>query len=329
MEDVNQFMLLVASYKLHDCVMVREVVMIFVNKMDEFKLNSPVVFFIFKRAKQTSRVFQAITQARPSKLYIVADGPRNKNESEDCQLTRKIVDQVDWGCTVYRNYSNENLGVRDRIITGLDWVFEREEKAIVLEDDCLPHSSFFRYCEGLLDFYEANPQVMHISGDNFLFGAKASKESYYFSKYAHVWGWATWKRAWNRFHQWNFENPPFDMRIFQSDTEKAFWLQIYHEIKSCQLDYTWDYQWSVVCMAYRSLCAMPNVNLVSNIGFGEEATNTRDITKLANIPVHEMSFPLVYAKQLQWNKWADEQAAQLFFHASSSSILSKLKSFIA
>lgn len=274
------------------------------------------------------QLFQAIAQARPSKLYIVADGPRNSNEVQDCQLTRKIVEQVDWDCTVYKDYSDKNLGVRNRIITGLDWVFRQEDRAIILEDDCLPHSSFFRYCEELLAFYEDNPRIMHISGDNFLFGAKASGESYYFSKYAHVWGWATWRRAWNLFHKWDCDNPPFNLDIFRSDSEKAFWLEIFQQIKSSRLDYTWDYQWSVLCMAYRSLCVMPNVNLISNIGFGEEATNTKGISKLANIPTQAMSFPLMHAKKMRWNRWADERTAQLFFGASPLSMFSKIKALI-
>lgn len=296
--------------------------------MDEFELTTPVVFFIFKRPKQTLQVFQAIAQARPSKLYVIADGPRNRSEIQDCQWTRKIIDQVDWDCTVYKNYSDENLGVRNRIITGLDWVFDQEEKAIILEDDCLPHSSFFRFCEELLNFFEENPQVMHISGDNFLFGSKVFRESYYFSKYAHVWGWATWQRAWDLFHKWNFDNPHFDPSIFQSDSEKAFWLKIFQQIESNTLDYTWDYQWSVMCMAYRSLCVMPNVNLISNIGFGEEATNTKDITKLANLLTQAMSFPLVHAKKMKWNRWADERTAQLFFQASPLSLFGRIKSLI-
>ena len=293
--------------------------------MDEFKLTTPVVFFIFKRPKQTLQVFHAIEQARPSKLYVIADGPRNRSEIQDCQLTRKIINQVNWDCTVYKNYSNENLGVRTRIITGLDWVFDQEESAIILEDDCLPHPSFFRFCEELLDLFAENPHVMHISGDNFLFGVRGSRESYYFSKYAHIWGWATWKRAWNLFHKWNFEDPKFDTSIFQSDAEKEFWSQIFQQIKSNQLDYTWDYQWCILCMAYRSLCVMPNVNLISNIGFGEEASNTKGISKLAKIPTQEMSFPLINAKKMQWNKWADERTAHLFFHAPPPSISSRFK----
>lgn len=297
------------------------------TKMEKNSLSTPVAFFIFKREKQTRKVFQTIAQARPLKLYIVADGPRNPAEDQDCESTRKIVEQIDWDCLVYKNYADENLGIRSRIITGLDWVFRQEEKAIILEDDCLPHWSFFRYCQELLTFYQDHPKVMHISGDNFLYEPKVHRRSYYFSKYAHVWGWATWRRAWNRFHTWNFTDPPFTTSIFQSDSEKAFWLGIFQQIKSNELNYTWDYQWAVVCMAYRSLCVMPNVNLISNIGFGEEATNTKDISNLANIPTQEMSFPLTHPK-MQWNRWADERTARLFFQASPPSILSRLRTLV-
>jgi len=292
--------------------------------------KTPVTFIIFNRPDTTEKVFEEIRRARPPKLLVVADGPRSDRpgEAEKCAAARAIIEQVDWPCEVLKNYSETNLGCKQRVSSGLDWVFQTVEEAIILEDDCLPHPTFFKYCEELLTFYRANPQVMHISGDNFLFGKEASRESYYFSKYAHVWGWATWRRAWTLFQKWDLDHPQPDLSIFRSNSEKKFWSKIYQQVRSNDLKYTWDYQWSLVCMAYRSVCVMPNANLVSNIGFGITATNTKEDSNLANIPAHGMEFPLIHAKTLEWNNKADEQVARLYFYAPSHSILKKIKSVL-
>ncbi|MFH2101994.1 MAG: glycosyltransferase family 2 protein [Chloroflexota bacterium] len=292
------------------------------------QLKAPVILFIFKRPEQTSRVFDAIAKARPQKLYVVADGPRAPDEEEVCQLTRQIIENIGWECEVNRNYSDTNLGLRNRVISGLDWVFDHEERAIILEDDCLPRLSFFQYCEELLNYYNDDEKVLHISGDNFLFGKKSFKESYYFSKYPHVWGWATWRRAWALFHEWNCHNPPLDPSIFQSCSEGDFWQEILQEVQANKLNYSWAYQWSLVCLAFRAINIVPNVNLVSNIGFGEIATNTKEMSNLANIQVGEMHFPLIHPEKRAWNNAADEQVAKLFFRATTTSSLAKLKSIL-
>ena len=131
----------------------------------------------------------------------MGDGPRAKRvgETEKVAATRAIIERVDWDCEVLTNFSDENLGCRRRVSSGIDWIFEQADEAIVLEDDCVPSSSFYRFCVELLAFYEGNPGVMHVSGSNFQYGRRRGRASYYFSRYAHCWGWATWGRAWQRF----------------------------------------------------------------------------------------------------------------------------------
>lgn len=283
--------------------------------MESSDLQTPIVFFIYKRPEQTLRVFQAIREAKPAKLYIIADGPKIQNDEQKCYETRKIIDLVDWDCTVKRDFSNVNLGLRKRIISGLDWVFEEEETAIVLEDDCLPHVTFFRYCEELLSYYKNDQRVMHISGDNFLFGRKAVRNSYYFSRVAHVWGWATWRRAWVLFHGSNFNKNTLDKRVFQNQFEKDFWLSILEQLRDGKQDYTWDYQWALTCMSYQSNCIIPNQNLVSNIGFSIEATHTKENTSvIANLKTYEMQFPLVHPSKVKWNNYIDRKIASELFH---------------
>ncbi|MGA1621013.1 MAG: hypothetical protein ACO35D_06080, partial [Aquiluna sp.] len=177
---------------------------------DALTLHTPIAFFIFNRPTTTQQVFQAIRQAKPPKLLIVADGPRpdRPTDAENCALARSILDQIDWDCEVLTHFSDINLGCRKRISSGLDWVFEQVEEAIILEDDCLPDPSFFPYCQELLERYRNIPEVMMISGNNFQFGHNPIQESYYFSHYGHVWGWATWRRAWQKYDDVMGQWPP-------------------------------------------------------------------------------------------------------------------------
>lgn len=165
-------------------------------------LSTPVLLIIFKRPDTTRQVLQAIRQVKPRQLFVAADGPRpdHPDEAEKCHQTRAVIEEVDWKCEVQTLFQQRNLGCGPGPVTGpvtaITWFFHNVEQGIILEDDCLPDLSFFRFCEELLDRYRYTEQIMHISGNNFLYGRKRGSASYYFSKYTHVWGWATWRRAW-------------------------------------------------------------------------------------------------------------------------------------
>src|SRR5512139_3287315 len=169
--------------------------------MSDWQLKTPVAFIIFNRPDTAERVFAEIAKARPPKLLVVADGPRanRSGEAEKCAATRAIIDRVDWDCEVLTNFSDTNLGCKNRVSSGIDWVFEQVPEAIILEDDCLPHPTFFRFCEELLERYRDDERIGMISGDNFQLGQKRTDASYYFSRYNHIWGWASWRRAWRHY----------------------------------------------------------------------------------------------------------------------------------
>ena len=152
--------------------------------------STPVAFIIFNRPDTTKRVFAEIAKARPPKLLVIADGPRADHPAdvEKCAAVRAIIDGVDWDCEVLKNYSDVNLGCKRRVSSGLDWVFDTVEEAIILEDDCLPHPTFFRFCEEMLEKYRDDKRIAMISGDNLQFGRKRTGYSYYFSRYPHIWG---------------------------------------------------------------------------------------------------------------------------------------------
>jgi len=241
--------------------------------------NTPVVFLIFRRPDLTAQVFEAIRQAQPKMLLVVADGPRNEEDAVLCQQARAVTEQVDWDCEVLRDYSEVNLGCRDRVSSGITWAFEQVEEAIILEDDCLPHPSFFGYCSNLLDYYRPDERVMVISGDNFQDGHWRGDGSYYFSRYNHCWGWATWRRAWHHFDGELKQWPPLKASgllssIFEDPLEQQYWSQIWDTLYTQNQPDTWDYRWIFTCMSNGGLTVLPNMNLVSNIGFGPEATHT-------------------------------------------------------
>ncbi|MEA5503466.1 glycosyltransferase family 2 protein [Halotia wernerae UHCC 0503] len=256
-------------------------------------LNTPVVFIIFNRPDVTQIVFNAIRQAQPKQLFVIADGARFPEEAEKCQQARNIIKQVDWDCQVLTNYADHNLGCRQRVSSGISWVFEQVEEAIILEDDCLPDPSFFRYCETLLDYYRNDERVVVISGNNFQDGQKRTKYSYYFSKYYHCWGWASWQRAWKYWdfnpEKWiEFRDAGLMKFVCDCPYEEKYWTTIFNTLFLQGKPNSWAYAWLFSCWAQGGLATLPNANLVSNIGFGSDATHTKGENKFANLPTKDI-----------------------------------------
>ena len=160
-------------------------------------MDAPVAFIIFNRADTAARVFAEISKAKPSKLFVIADGPRpaRPGEAEKCAAVRAMIDKVDWECEVLKNYSDVNLGCGARVASGISWVFEHVDRAIILEDDCVPHRSFFRFCGELLEEFLVDERVMMINGHNPFFQVQNRSYSYTFSRLGIAWGWATWAQS--------------------------------------------------------------------------------------------------------------------------------------
>jgi hypothetical protein len=264
-------------------------------------------------------VFEQIREARPSKLFLIADGPRpgNDEEARGCEQARAVVDRVDWPCEVFRDFSDENLGLKRRIPSGLDRVFAEVEDTIVLEDDCIPHPSFFRYCDELIERYREDERVVHVSGSQLL-PEPPSEGSYHFSRYVHIWGWATWRRAWRLYDadlgDWHAATPAERKarlrRMFDEEAERRYWRFVWDH--STEID-NWDAQWSYVPLSRGLLSINPNRNLISNVGFGDEATNaTADPLGIARRPLEGISFPLTHRSDVRRDLAADLSASQLF-----------------
>lgn len=287
------------------------------------KLKTPVCLIIFNRPDTTQQVFNVIRQVKPEKLLVIADGPRLDvvGEVEKCAATRAIINQVDWDCEVLTNYSDINLGCRHRVSSGLNWVFNTVEEAIILEDDCLPDVTFFRFCEELLERYRHEPKIMAISGNNFQFGQNYQQESYYFSRYNHIWGWASWGRSWKLYDLemklWpTIRDDKALEKILENPKVVAFWSNLFE--RAYEGFNTWDYAWTFACWVHGGLTILPNVNLVSNIGFREDATHTKRDSQLANLPLKSMGFPLQHPNVVLRNAQSDHLTEAIMFSSAVS-----------
>lgn len=286
--------------------------------MEYLPCTTPVAFIIFNRPESTRRVFAAIRAARPQQLFVIADAPRPHHPADlaRCAATRAIIDEVDWDCAVFKNYAEQNLGCGLRPASGLDWVFEQVETAIILEDDCLPDATFFPYCTELLTRYQDDERIGHISGNNFQFGQQRGEYSYFYSRYTHHWGWATWRRAWQHFdydlRKWpDLRHTDWLDRLLDTPAAVNYWRQIFDEVYRGDKLHIWDYQWTFACWLSDRLCILPQVDLVSNIGFNAEGTHTVRQNQFANLPLASIQLPLLHPPAI-----IRDRAADLFIQSS-------------
>lgn len=269
--------------------------------------KTPVLLLVFNRPKQTAIVLEKIRQIKPRELFIAADGPRPYQPDDifNCTETRKLViESVDWECEVKTLFQDKNQGCGLGVSNAISWFFSHVEEGIILEDDCVPSVGFFIFCEELLHRYRSDLRIMQVSGANF-FPRVESHCSYFFSKYGLIWGWATWRRAWEKYD--------FNLSLFRElkDTQQ---IQLYYRehielmtrIKQFDLVYrkqmdTWDYQWSLAKLAHHGLSIIPSVNLISNIGFGESSTHTKIKNGLQEMEIDAINFPLKHPSYILHN----------------------------
>lgn len=243
-------------------------------------LRVPVVHIVFNRPDHARRSLEAIRRQRPSDLFVIADGPRPDHPDDErrCSQVRELYEHIDWECRVRTDFAATNLGLKRRIVSGLDRVFADVDRAIVLEDDCVAHDDFFEFCREMLDRYEDDDRVACVTGSNFQHGQWRGDASYYFSKFNHCWGWATWARAWAandsslaRWDQWR--RTAAWVESCPDPLERRHWESVMGDVAAGRIN-SWAYPWMASVWQLGGLTATPNVNLVGNVGFGEDATNT-------------------------------------------------------
>ncbi|MDB5109104.1 MAG: hypothetical protein JWR67_218 [Mucilaginibacter sp.] len=278
-----------------------------------YQTKSAVLFIIFNRPDTTEKVFERIKATRPARLYVAADGPRDGRDEESvlCKQARDIATQINWDCELKTLFKEKNAGCKEAVSSAINWFFDNEEEGIILEDDCLPANSFFRFCDLLLDKYRFDTRIRHISGANFQHGIKRGNATYYFSNITHVWGWASWRRTWKDYDKELSRYNESDIReklesLFNDSLIVDSWQHIFKELKAGNID-TWDYQMGFTNYFNNSLCIVPNINLISNIGFNDNATHTTKADNLsANIPLMEIDGDITHPLYFLPEKKADE-----------------------
>lgn len=314
--------------------------MIYLQAMNHQKtFETPILFLVFNRPDTTKAVLERILQIQPQKLYVVADGARNgkPNDAIKCAETRALFENLPSEIELHTLFRNENFGCKKSVSEGISWFFKNEKQGIILEDDCLPHLDFFPFCEAMLNRYADDPQVMHISGDNFQDGKRVGdlNASYYFSHLPHIWGWATWRSAWELYDVEVKALNNFQQNVSAKDLGwkpyffKKF-LQNFQKVANNEVD-TWDYQWIFTVWNHKGISILPQVNLIENIGFGSEATHTTQADSLlANIPVQSINFPIIHPKTKTVISQADNYTlGKLYGNNWFVRIWNKMKSIIA
>ena len=281
-------------------------------------LKTSVLFLVFNRIDTTKKVFESIKRAKPSRLYIAADGPREAciGENEIVESVRQyILANIDWNCDVKTLFRDKNLGCKIAVSSAITWFFENEEEGIILEDDCCPSQSFFWFCEELLNLYKNDMRVWNIGGfkPSFL---KGDRFSYNFSRYTHIWGWASWADRWNHYDVTiskysDNSNLLKKYEFFREDYENNSRIKILNKVLSGDID-TWDYQWNFTIRINNGLSIRPTVNLVSNLGFGNNATNTKRNYKHMINTSNEIKIPLKHPEFIVPYKIDDNKFSKKF-----------------
>ncbi|HZP94393.1 MAG TPA: glycosyltransferase family 2 protein [Burkholderiales bacterium] len=283
----------------------------------------PVLILGFNRPDTTSRVLEALRPVRPAQLYFAVDGPRAERagERERVLEVQRLAERIDWPCEAYTLFRDSNLGCKLAVSEAISWFFDRVEAGIILEDDCVAHPNFFRFAAELLDRFHDDERVLMISGDNFQFGRRRTPYSYYFSLYTHIWGWATWRRAWrlydHRMSLWpELRDGGWLEDVLGDRVAAASWSRIFEDTWR-ERNSSWAYRWTFAAWVQGALTVLPAVNLVSNIGFGEQATHTRRANPLAALPAQPMDFPLSHPPYVIRDARADRYTQRAVFSSGS------------
>lgn len=294
-----------------------------------YEVNSPVLLIVFNRPDQVKSIIDKFREVKVKKLYIAADAPRHHNSIEvsKCAETLNIIDQIDWSCKVYRKINEVNLGSHTTIPNAIDWFFENEEFGIVLEDDCIPSISFFRFCDVLLDRYRYEEKIMWINGSNISYFKTNLESDYLCSIYPISWGWASWRRAWSLFDEKYRKNRPSDLNknTLQRLSEAPFIVRLFWKIN---FDYAyainnWDFRWTLVAWENDGLACTPLVNLISNVGFGSLAGMHKESKNdpRGNIPAVEIFGEIRSPDQLVQSVDLDKYLNTVLYRINIFSIL--------
>ncbi|GHV43966.1 hemolytic protein HlpA [Spirochaetia bacterium] len=297
------------------------------------KMNKIPVVLIFYKRNIVFQVLEEIKKYRPDTMFLIADGGKTSEEKINCKNLRiNVESKIDWPCEINKIYSEDNYGCRINIPNGLNGVFKKVDKAIILEDDCVPSVDFFRFCEEMLERYKNDERIYTVSGSNFLSDKKYfGDSSYLFSGYAETWGWATWRRCWEKYdpdmNDWSIEScKEILSNMFLNEKEVNYFCKIFQGVFNKTIDCDpWDYQWLYMSFKNKALSIVPNRNLITNNGFGNDATHTIDITPFINLPQKPMNWPINEPKEVLRNNKFDKSYGNMVFFGEPNIIKKVVK----
>ena len=299
-----------------------------------------VALIFFNRPDSIKKVFESVRIAKPAKLFLIQDGYRSNKDIEKIKECRRIVEEIDWECEVHKNYSEKNMGCGRRMSSGITWVFEHVEKAIFLEDDCVPNQSFFHFCEENLEKYKNDERVLMISGMNHFGVTKEIKEDYFFAINGAIWGWATWKRAWDLYDYSAkaIEDEEIVRFLLKSGIEPIVaakadvkqWKDTNTKIKKGEKMSYWAHQWRLCKMINHNLCIIPKVNLVSNVGDTDPTHPATDNTKCVyhHMDTYSINDPLVHPEHIYHYTKYDDLYYKDFYPTLFQRILKRILRYI-
>lgn len=290
------------------------------------QFNTPILLIVFNRLDTTIEVFNAIRNQKPRFLFIAADGPRIDAEEDiqKCTSVRQIVKQIDWDCQLKTLFRDKNLGCKIAVSSAITWFFNQVDKGIILEDDCVPSDSFFTFCSEMLVKYEFNSEILHIGGTNPI-SRVVEANSYYFSKYNRIWGWASWRRAWEYYdvniNRWPKIKNDGVLKKYMWGLEKILFTNIFDKVYAGKID-TWDYQW-FLCRLLNGYAIIPDVNLVSNIGFRNDSTHTAKKNRTANLKRYDLREPIEHPTKIELDVYRDKLWRRFLIKDALRSLLQK------
>ena len=272
--------------------------------MNKFKIA--ILLITYKRPEYLKKVLSRIRKINPTTLYIYSDGPKNKEEFLDVNRCRAIINNIKW-CLVKKKFNTKNKGIELVPKLAIDWVFKENGMAIILEDDTLPSRSFFYFCKKLLIKYENNRKISMISGTNLAEEkSKNIQESYFFSTYSNIWGWATWRQKWKNYDfkmkKWKFFKKK-NLKLYSYFKAEYLWWDKMFKLTYNGKSKNWDYQWTFINFYKKRVSVVPKKNLISNIGIDGHGYNSN---KLFNLKRHIIKFPLTHPQKIKVNDEIDQ-----------------------
>ena len=281
--------------------------------MIEHMPKVPVLLLIYNRVDTALTVLEQIKNYKPEILYIASDGPRKEKKDEESivlKVRNSVLEYIDWECQIETFFREENVGCGIAVHEAINWFFLMNEYGIILEDDCLPLSGFFEFCEEILHKYRNDHRIFEVCGTNLQGGIVRGNDSYYFSRFSSIWGWGTWSRAWKKYDYKMKNYKSFKLskgieRIFSKSYQVKYWYNLFEG--SNKID-TWDYQWQFTIWDNMGVVVVPNVNLIKNIGFNSSGTHTKKAPgwyyKLINS--QKIIIPIKHPSDQRVNEKADQ-----------------------